>query len=159
MVFFKPTDLETRTCGAVLDLFGHASGLSVNMSKSAAIPIRCSQDDLSLVSSVLGCSNGSFPCTYLGLPLTLRKQSAAQLQGLVDKLADCLPHWKAEMHPKSGRLTLIISVLCAMLIHSMLVLSIPAKTIKALTKICRGFLWCGKKEATGGHYAVAWVKS
>ena len=109
-----------------------------------------------LVCSILGCSNSSFPCTYLGLPLTLRKQSAAQLQCLVDKLHDCLPHWKAAMLPKSGRLTLILSVLGAIPIHSMLALSIPVKIIKALSKICRGFLWCGKKEATGGHCAVAW---
>lgn len=63
MVFFKPTELETRTCGAILDLFGHASGLIVNMSKSAAIPIRCSQDEMSLG---LGCSSASFSYTYLG---------------------------------------------------------------------------------------------
>lgn len=60
------------------------------------------------------------------------------------------------MLPKSGRLTLILSVLCAIPIHSMLALNIPMKIIKALSKICRGFLWCGKKEATGGHCAVAW---
>ncbi|XP_073367970.1 uncharacterized protein [Aegilops tauschii subsp. strangulata] len=151
-----PTELESRTCGAILDLFGHALGLSVNMSKSAAIPIHCSQEEVSLVCSILGCSSNTFPCTYLGLPLTLRKQSAAQLQSLVDRLADCLPHWKAAMLPKSGRLTLILSVLCAISIHSMLAMNIPVKIIKALSKICRGFLWCGKKEEARGHCAVAW---
>lgn len=62
------------------------------------------------------------------------------------------------MLPKSGRLTLILSVLCAIPIHSMLARDLPAKTITALVKICRGFLWCGKKEATGGNCAVAWEK-
>lgn len=42
MVFFRPSELETRVCGAILELFGQASGLSVNMSKSAAVSIRCS---------------------------------------------------------------------------------------------------------------------
>lgn len=77
MLFFKPTELESRTCGAILDLFGNASGLSVNMSKSATIPIHCSQEEVSLVCSILGCSNNSFPCTYLGLPLTLHTISSA----------------------------------------------------------------------------------
>lgn len=35
-------------------------------------------------------------------------------------------------------------------------MDLPAKTITALTKICHGFLWCGKKEATGRNCAVAW---
>ena len=38
----------------------------------------------------------------------------------------------------------------------MLAMGLPAKTIKALVKICRSFLWCGKEEAGGGKCAVAW---
>ena len=52
--------------------------------------------------------------------------------------------------PKSGRLILITSVLCAVPIHAMLALDIPPKTLSAMARICRGFLWCGKKEARGG---------
>ena len=37
MVFSKPSELESRVCRAILDLFGHASGLSVNMTKSVAM--------------------------------------------------------------------------------------------------------------------------
>lgn len=138
-----------------MHLFGHASGLVVNMAKSAVLPIRCSQDEMELVSTALGCPVMSFPCKYLGLPLTLRKQNAAQLQALVDRVGECLPLWKAALLPKSGRLLLIQSVLCAIPVHSMLALDLPAKTLAALAKICRGFLWCGK-EARGGNCSVAW---
>lgn len=137
-------------------LFGHASGLVVNMSKSAAMSIRCSDDELEAVSTSLGCVTYLLLCKYLGMPLTLRKPYAVQLQGLVDRVADCLPLWKAAMLPKSGRLLLIQSVLCAIPVHSMLALQLPLKTLSALVKICRGFLWCGKKEARGGNCAVAW---
>ena len=57
---------------------------------------------------------------------------------------------------KSGRLTLVQSVLCAMPIHAMMALALPMKTIAAMNKICRGFLWCRRAEANGGNCAVAW---
>lgn len=38
----------------------------------------------------------------------------------------------------------------------MLAMELPPKTVKAMIKICRGFLWCGKAEAGGGKCAVAW---
>lgn len=58
--------------------------------------------------------------------------------------------------PKSGRLLLIKTVLCAIPLHAMLALDIPPKTIAAMNKICRGFLWCAKAEANGGQCSVAW---
>lgn len=106
------------------------------------------------VCTLLGCPRTQLPCNFLGLPLTIRKQTVAQLQGLVDKLAGSLPTWRAALLPKSGRLLLITSVLCAIPIHAMLTLDLPPKTFAAMAKICRGFLWCGKKEANG-NCAVA----
>lgn len=128
----------------------------MNLLKSAAIPIRCSEDDVAAVRSTPNCQVGSFPCKYLGLPLTLRKQRASQLSYLVDLLAAHLPSWRASTLPKSGRLLLVQSVLCAIPIHAMMALDIPQKTLLAMTKICRGFLWCGSDKANGGSCAVAW---
>lgn len=57
---------------------------------------------------------------------------------------------------KSGRLLLVQSVLMAMSLHAMLALDILQKTIAQMNKICRGFLWCAKEQAQGGHCVVAW---
>jgi hypothetical protein len=43
-------------------------------------------------------------------------------------------------------------------IFSMMSLDIPAKTILAIEKIIRGFLWKGRKDVKGGHCLVAWDK-
>lgn len=101
---------EQRQCGLILGLFGlilglfgQASGLLVNLAKTAAIPIRCVQEEIPLVRDTLGCPTAEFPCKYLGLPLSIRKQSAAQLRYLVDQLAARLPHWKAATLPPSSR--------------------------------------------------------
>jgi hypothetical protein len=37
-------------------------------------------------------------------------------------------------------------------------LDIPPKVIEALLKICRAFLWKGRREISGGHCLVAWDK-
>ena len=78
-----------------------------------------------------------------------------QLSYLVDQLVGALPKWKATKMPKSGRLLLLQSVLCAMPLHAMLALNLPKKTIAALNKICRGFLWSADTTAHGGSCVVA----
>jgi hypothetical protein len=40
----------------------------------------------------------------------------------------------------------------------MMSLDIPAKTVSAIEKIIRGFLWKGRKDVRGGHCLVAWDK-
>lgn len=128
VVFFtKPNELDLHTCAMLLQTFGEASGLKLNLAKSAAFPIRCSTEMMEMVEQTFGCPSGSFPCKYLGLPLTLRKQSAVQLSYLVDQLVGTLPKWKASKMPKSGRLLLIQSVLCAMPLHAMLALDYQRK--------------------------------
>ena len=53
VVFFKPNELEAQTCHAILQLFGQASGMVVNMNKSMALPIRCSHDEMLMVTATL----------------------------------------------------------------------------------------------------------
>ena len=156
MVFLKPHMMDLRACSLILEIFAAASGLKANLRKSAALPIRCTQDQMEVVVDTLGCSLGRFPIRYVGLPYTIRRQSAAQLQGLVEHIATCLPTWRASSLPKSGRLLLVMAVLSSMPIHAMLAMELPAKIIKAINKILRGFLWCGKAEAKGGNCSVAW---
>jgi hypothetical protein len=88
----------------------------------------------------------------------LRKPSAAQLQYLVDNVANKLPGWKASLLDKGGRLELVRSTLSAMPIFAMMSLDIPIKTILAIEQIIRGFLRKGRKDVKGGHCLVAWDK-
>lgn len=71
-------------------------------------------------------------------------------------MAAYLLTWKAASLPKRGRLLLIQTVLCAVPIHAMLALDIPPRTLAAMNKIYRAFMWCGKAQANGGNCAMAW---
>ena len=83
MIFLKPTEIEMQVCAAILRYYGEGSGLHVNLTKSNALPIRCNAETVARICTILGCPVGTFPCKYRGLPLTLRKQTTTQFDGLV----------------------------------------------------------------------------
>jgi hypothetical protein len=105
---------------------------------------------------VMGCRIAHLPIKYRRIPLSLRRLSAAALQPMVDRIADCLPKWKVVMLAKVGRLALVKSVLAALPLHQLVVLGVNVRALKQVEKILRGFLWVGRKEAHGGHCHVNW---
>ena len=68
----------------------------------------------------LACEIKDFPCTYLGLPLSIRKPSKTELLKLVDKVADNLLNWKASLTKRAGRLITVKVVLITLPIYLMI---------------------------------------
>uniref|UniRef100_A0A453EAS1 Reverse transcriptase domain-containing protein n=1 Tax=Aegilops tauschii subsp. strangulata TaxID=200361 RepID=A0A453EAS1_AEGTS len=135
ILFCHPTVGDITAVKSILLLFGRASGLLVNYAKSSATLIQCAADDIAPAVNLLGCPLAEFPITYLGLPT-----------------------WKAHLMNKVGRLAFVKAILSAIPIHQLLALAPPKKTIRALEKIQRGFLWAGRAEANGGHCHVNWQR-
>jgi hypothetical protein len=133
------TDLHLMVAKSILNLFGQASGLQCNLSKSSVAPIQCLEAERLLTMEILFCSAKNFPCTYLGLPLSIHKPPKEALQLLVDKVSDYLPGWKASLMNLAGRLIMVRAVLTASPIYSMLAIDLPKWAIKAADKIRRGF--------------------
>ena len=156
MLFCHPVPSDVAAVKGVLSLFGQASGLQVNFAKSSATLLHCDQEEAEPVVQQLGCPIVELPITYLGIPLTIRRPTAAQLQPVVDRAANALPTWKAHLMHHAGRLALVKAVLAAIPIHQLLVLAPPKRIIKQLERIQRGFLWAGRAEANGGHCHVNW---
>jgi hypothetical protein len=77
---FRPRVDGLRVFVAIIDDFGAASSLRTNLSNYSAHLIRCPVEVEALVDQELGCPVLPFPLRYLGLPLGLRKPTAAQLQ-------------------------------------------------------------------------------
>jgi len=73
VIFLRPYNLDLITIRHLLDLFGHASGLRTNLAKSSVSPNHCNDEDLALTTNILSCAIKTFPCTYLGLPLSIGK--------------------------------------------------------------------------------------
>lgn len=62
MLFIKPNDADLQACAMLLQPFGEASGLKINLSKSAAMPIRCDPTMMQRVEAILGYPTGTYPC-------------------------------------------------------------------------------------------------
>jgi hypothetical protein len=96
VIFLKPTAGDINILLDMLQLFGEASGLKTNVQKSSVLPIQC-QEDRQTIETLLPCQLLEFSCRYLGLPLSLHKLTKAQIQPIIDKVADQLPGWKADL--------------------------------------------------------------
>jgi hypothetical protein len=92
-LFIKPAAAEISLTKAILQVFGEVSGLVVNLSKSQAIPIRCDDINIDNLLQPVGLRVSTLPCTYLGMPLSLRRLRKIDIQPLTDKIAARLGHW------------------------------------------------------------------
>jgi hypothetical protein len=104
---------ELAAVRGILECFGEASGLRVNFLKSSVAPIQCSQDIADQCSQALDCPIQNLPCTYLGLPLSIKKLRKEDLQSILDKLARKLAFWKAKLLTKDGRVAFVQAVMTA----------------------------------------------
>jgi hypothetical protein len=121
VIFVRPVEQELRTIKQILTMFGEASGLQVNYSKTTATMIRGTEEDKSRTQEFLGCQHANFPIRYLGLQLALRPLTRAEWQPLLDAVVHVLPAWQRGLIGRAGILTLIKSVILARPIHHILV--------------------------------------
>ena len=158
VLFLRPSASDIEITLDILQLFGNASGLTTNLQKSSVLPIQCNEEDKIVLQDSLPCQVSEFPCKYLGVPLSPYKLTKAQAQPIIEKIADRLPSWKADLLTKAGRTILVQYVLTSMLVYILMALELPPCALKAIDKIRKGFLWKGRKDARGGHCLLAWPK-
>lgn len=71
VLFIKPTVQDLDFVREAFHIFGNASGLHINYSKSSAILIRSDDSEKLRVASALPWKIDNFPCRYLGLQLAI----------------------------------------------------------------------------------------
>jgi hypothetical protein len=156
VVFIKPSISDCATFRDLLQIFGSATGLHTNFLKSSATPIRCSAEERQIIAQHLLCPVKDFPIPYLGVPLSIWKLRAQDLQPLIDNLHGKLAGWRAGLLSKGDRLVLIKSVLASTPIHIMLATDLPTAISEAIIKCQRTFFWANGRSDSGGSCAVAW---
>jgi hypothetical protein len=155
VLFIRREVNELIATKEILRIFGGASGLKVNYSKTTATLIRGSEELEERVKACLGCNIAKFPIKYLGLPLALRPLTRAEWQPWLDGVTHFLPPWQRGMIARASRLILIRSVISARPIHQILVAGPPDWLLEEIAKTLRGFFWAGDKRSTGGKCLVS----
>jgi len=156
VMFVRPDRQSLEAVKAVLHIFGLATGLVANLEKSAATPINCSEEELSLVQSTLNCLQVQFPCRYLGIPLSVFRLKRSDEQPLIDKVAARIPGWNGGLLNAPGRTALTKATLSAIPVHTAIAVCLSPWAIATIDKLRRAFIWSGRDEVGGGHCKVAW---
>jgi len=156
MIFLKPAEADLLAAHRVLSLFGEATGLHPNFNKSSLIPIRCEELNINTLLPILDCPLGSFPCKYLGMPLSDSRLKRDDYQPIIDSLISKFSGWKIGWIAIAGRLVLVRVVLSAIPTFQMLAIAHPKWLDKIINRIRRSFLWVGECTATGSKCLVRW---
>jgi hypothetical protein len=156
MIFTNPVKTDINCIMQIMDAFGDATGLKINMSKSSIATIRCTGIDMEDVLQDFTGRRVSFLIQYLGLPLTLGRIRMVHLQYLQDRAKGKLAGWQGRLVSIAGRRELVRSVISALPVYLLTVIKAPKKFLKELDKLRKRFLWAGDGELSGGKCKVAW---
>jgi len=77
LIFMQGDARQLFFLKAILNSFAESKGLKVNYAKSMMVPINISEERFNILAQTFGCSKGTLPFTYLGLPLSLSKPTVA----------------------------------------------------------------------------------
>lgn len=130
LVFMNGNAREFFFLKALLNSFAKFTGLKVNYSKSMMVPINISPDRFDILANTFGCTKGSLPFTYLGLPLSISKPTVADFWPLVTRCERRLVN-TAVFLSEAGRLELVNAVFSALPIFAMSTFVLPKNNNQA----------------------------
>jgi hypothetical protein len=132
-----------------------SSGLVVNYHKSCLVPINVSPEKACSLAQVFGCVVGSFPFTYLGLPLGLTKPQVKDYVPLICRIERRF--WAtSQFLSYAGRLQLVNSVISSLPTYYMCSLKLPLTVIEIIDKHRKNCLWRGKDFNSKRYNLAAW---
>jgi hypothetical protein len=113
LIFMEGCARQLVFLKSLLQTFAASTGLKVNYSKSMMIPINIEERKMSILANTLGCSIGSMPFTYLGLPLGTTKPQGTDFLPLISKCERRLIS-TSRFLSQAGRLQMTNDVLSAL---------------------------------------------
>nr|XP_009794949.1 PREDICTED: uncharacterized protein LOC104241713 [Nicotiana sylvestris] len=156
LVFCGAEKSQVQYLNLTLLIFEAISGLHINILKSIIYQVN-EVPDLEALADILCCGIGSFPATYLGLPLGAKFKSVEVWNVVLEKVEKRLATWQMQYLSMGGRLTFISSVIDSIPTYFMSLYPMPSKVLKQLDKLGKNFLWKGNNEGHKFHL-VKWVK-
>ncbi|KAJ3705206.1 hypothetical protein LUZ61_008911 [Rhynchospora tenuis] len=158
-LFFSTAQGSTvQVLNQVLTTFSQVSGIDLNLGKSALITFNLTSQQEQSVRRVLQVDVSTFPLSYLGLPLTLRRPDRLTFQNLIYKVQQKLEGWKSALLSRAWRVVLASTVLSAIPIYFMSVFKLPMWVIKELDRLRRNFIWGSANNTGRATHLLSWSR-
>lgn len=119
------------------------------------VPINLSEDRFNHLANTFGCSKGSFPFTYLGLPLGLTKPKVDDFLPLINKCKRRLA-CSSIFLSQAGKFELTNAVLTALPNFQLSTLALPKGVLKQIDKFRKHCLWRGSDLNSKKPPKAAW---
>lgn len=150
-IFCEASENFVKNLKTILRWFELYSSLHINYLKSEIFDTILSGNELSLMASLMECHFASLPSSYLGLPLCIETPSFSLWEPVIVKFNKRLASWRGKYLSFGGRITLLKSVLSALLVYFLSTFQCPKKVIISFEKIMREFLWGSQTEKEKDH--------
>lgn len=130
-----------------------SSGLKVNTDKTILYKVNLVEEWDSILG-VWRCKQGSFPDTYLGLPLVAKYSCVSIWDPLLERMRCRIALWKRRYLSKGGRLVFIKSTLQNLPVYLLSCRFVPVCIVEEIEKLIPRFLW-GTTEGKDKFHLVA----
>jgi len=114
---------------ALLNSFSESTGLKVNYRKSQMLPINVPLDRMECLANTFGCSVGTLPFTYLGLPMGTTKPCMEDLTPMMDRIERRLSACSTWLS-YSGRLQMLNSTITPITTYALCTIKFPKGVIE-----------------------------
>lgn len=153
--FFVNDKVSLQNLRYIVKSFEMASGLKINLHKSALASINVNEASFQMAKNIWDCSITSIPIDYLGMPLGGSPKSESFWNPIIECIDRKLHSWQHSYISKGGRLTLIQVVLSNLPTYYLSLFRAPVAVCKSIERKWRNFLWEGTDDK-GGSHLVRW---
>jgi hypothetical protein len=153
----RVTQREIFCLKAQFHTYSESTGLKVNFSKSLLLPINISKDKANQLAGIFSCAVGSYPFTYIGLPMGTTKPKVEDHTPLANKIERriiVMANWLS----MAGRATLVDFAASSVPIYTMCSLKMHVTNLNSIDRAWRHGLWRGSDVVGKGKPLVAWKK-
>ncbi|KAK1406254.1 hypothetical protein QVD17_41545 [Tagetes erecta] len=149
---------DKRSAKVIMDslqTFASMSGLTPSVQKSTVFFCNVNLSVRLEILNILPFEEGKLPVKYLGVPLIASRLLYRDCKVLVERLEKRVSDWKNRFLSFAGRCQLILSVMSSMHIYWSSMFILPARVLKEIEGIMRGFLWC-QGPMKRGKAKISW---
>lgn len=137
--------------------FSQSTGLRINYAKSCMVPLNMDMDKAAHLAGVFGCSIGTMPFTYLGLPMGSTKPRVEHSGPIMNQMERRLTSISS-MLTQAGKLQLVNSVLSSMPTYAMCTVQVPVTVLDYFDRGRRHCMWRNSESNGKNKPLVAWKK-